>query len=52
MGREGWRTRIETRSQMHSDREHFYLSATLTARLNGELVAERDWNVTIARDHM
>jgi uncharacterized protein len=50
MGREGWRTRVETRAQMHSDRHNFYLHGTLTARLNGELVAERRWDETIARD--
>jgi len=50
MGREGWRTLVNTRAQMHSDRSSFYLSATLTARLNGELVAERQWDVTIPRD--
>ncbi|MHB1869488.1 MAG: CocE/NonD family hydrolase [Steroidobacteraceae bacterium] len=52
MGREGWRTQIATRADMHSDRENFYLIGTLTARLNGEWVAERQWNVTIARDLM
>jgi hypothetical protein len=50
MGREGWRTLIDTRAQMHADRSNFYLSATLTARLNGELVAERSWDVEIPRD--
>ena len=28
----------------------FYLSGTLTARLNGEVAAEREWDVAIARD--
>jgi len=50
MGREGWRTRVDTRAQMRSDRGNFYLSATLIARLNGELVAERQWDVAIPRD--
>lgn len=52
MGREGWRTLIDTRADMRSDRENFYLTGTLTARLNGDRVAERRWNVTIARDLM
>lgn len=52
MGREGWRTRVETRTQMRSDRANFLLAATLTARLNGELVAERQWDVAIPRDLM
>ena len=50
MGREGWQTLIATRAEMRSDRENFYLTGSLTARLNGEWVAERQWNVTIARD--
>ncbi len=52
MGREGWRTRIETRAEMRSDATSFYLSGTLTARLNGELVAERTWSESIPRDLM
>jgi uncharacterized protein len=50
MGRAGWRTRIDTRAGMHSDLGNFYLSATVTARLNGERVAERHWELTIPRD--
>jgi len=50
MGREGWRTLVITRAQMHSDRSSFYLSGTLTARLNDEVVAERRWDVAIPRD--
>jgi uncharacterized protein len=50
MGREGWRTLVNTHAEMHSDTLNFYLSATLTARLNGELAAERKWDVVIARD--
>jgi hypothetical protein len=50
MGREGWRTSIRTRTEMRSDRENFYLTATLTALENGKQVAERSWNETIRRD--
>jgi len=50
MGREGWRILVTTRAQMRSDRDKFYLTGTLTARHNGEAVAEREWDVTIARD--
>jgi uncharacterized protein len=50
MGREGWRTRVDTRAQMRSDVGSFYLTGTLTARLNGEVAAERAWDVTIPRD--
>ena len=52
MGREGWRTLINTRAEMRSDQDNFYIAGTLTARLNGELLAERQWDVTIARDLM
>jgi uncharacterized protein len=50
MGREGWRTVIDTRTEMRSDTVNFYLSGTLTARHNGEIVAERRWDVAIERD--
>jgi putative CocE/NonD family hydrolase len=52
MGREGWRIRVETRAQMRSDVEYFYLSGTLTAFENGTEVATREWDETIARDLM
>lgn len=52
MGREGWRTVVDTWTQMRSDQDNFYLAGTLVARLNGEQVAERQWDVTIARDFM
>ena len=52
MGREGWRTLVDIRAQMHADRAHFYLAGTLTARLNGAVVAERQWDVALARDLM
>jgi putative CocE/NonD family hydrolase len=52
MGRDGWRTLVNTRAEMHSDRDNFYVSGTLTARENGNVVAERCWNETIARDLM
>ena len=51
MGREGWRTLIETRAEMRSDRAHFYLAGTLTAR-HSETVAARQWDETFARDLM
>jgi putative CocE/NonD family hydrolase len=50
MGRENWRTRVDTRAQMRADLRNFYLHGTLTARVNGEVVAERTWDVTIPRD--
>lgn len=50
LGREGWRSRVDTLAEMHSDCETFYLSGTLTARHNGEIVIQRDWNFKIPRD--
>ena len=50
LGREGWRSRIETRAEMSSDHENFFINGDLSAYLNGELVAERHWNETFKRD--
>jgi putative CocE/NonD family hydrolase len=50
MGREGWRTRVQTRAQMHSDKENFYVSGSVTAYEDGNAVAERRWDETIPRD--
>jgi uncharacterized protein len=50
LGREGWRTVIDTRAELSSDRANFYLSGVVTARLNGEVVAERRWSDTFTRD--
>jgi uncharacterized protein len=50
LGREGWRTVIDTRAELTSDAESFYLTGNVTARLNGEVVAERRWSETFARD--
>ena len=50
LGREGWRSRVETRAEMSSDRENFFLKGDLSAFLNGELVAERHWHQTFKRD--
>ncbi|HKX10246.1 MAG TPA: CocE/NonD family hydrolase [Stellaceae bacterium] len=52
MGRDGWRISVRTRTEMHSDRENFYLSGTLTAAENGSDVVERRWSETIRRDHV
>ena len=50
LGREGWRTRVTTRAEMHSDRNNFYTSCVLTAYEDGKIVATREWNDTIPRD--
>jgi putative CocE/NonD family hydrolase len=50
MGRDGWRISVDTRTEMHSDRDNFYLSGTLTAAENGKQVAQRSWSETVRRD--
>jgi uncharacterized protein len=52
MGREGWRTLIKTHTRMHSDRDNFFLSGSVTAFEGDTQVAERRWNEVIARDLM
>ena len=52
MGREGWRTSIKTQSEMHGDRESFFVSGSVTAYEDGIAVAERRWNEIITRDLM
>lgn len=49
MGREGWRTRVETVTEMTSDATHFHLSGHLVAREGDSEVARRDWSETIPR---
>jgi putative CocE/NonD family hydrolase len=50
MGREGWRTKVETRAEMHSDAEHFYVTGRLTAFENDQVVATREWREKTRRD--
>ena len=50
MGRDGWRTLIETRTNMRSDRDNFYLSGSLQAFEEGQLVMNRAWEEEIQRD--
>ncbi|ALN74668.1 CocE/NonD family hydrolase [Aureimonas sp. AU20] len=52
MGREGWRTRTETRCELTSDRETFHLTGQHVAFENGQEVHRRDWDERIARDHL
>jgi hypothetical protein len=52
MGREGWRTRVDTRAVMRSDRDRFYIAGTLTVTLNGQPVAQREWDHVLGRDLM
>jgi putative CocE/NonD family hydrolase len=50
MGRDGWRTHVDTRLEMRSDRQHFFVTGSLTAYENGQAVARRDWDEVIPRD--
>lgn len=52
MGRDGWRIKIESRTEMHSDRDHFYLTGELTAFENGGAVKTRTWDECYSRDLM
>jgi len=48
--REGLAIRVLTRQHLKSDRENFFLTASLEAFENDHLVFERTWNETIPRD--
>jgi uncharacterized protein len=52
MGREGWWTVVQTRTEMGSDQGHFHITGSLIARHNGELVAQRQWDERVARDFL
>lgn len=50
IGRDGWRIKIESRTEMRSDRENFYLTGELSALENGNLVKTRKWDERYKRD--
>lgn len=50
--RKDWSIRTETRTVLTSDVQNFYIHATLDAYEGDRRFAARDWNVTIARDHV
>ncbi|MNY63488.1 hypothetical protein D3C86_2004540 [compost metagenome] len=50
IGRDGWRIKIESRTEMRSDRENFYLTGELSALENGSLVKTRKWDERYKRD--
>jgi hypothetical protein len=50
MGREGWRSLVQTRLEMWSDAKHFYLKGRLEAFLNGVAAKNREWDEVISRD--
>lgn len=48
--RPGWDIRIEVKTRMHADHDHFYLTGTLDAFENDSRFASRSWNEQIKRD--
>jgi hypothetical protein len=50
MGRDGWRIRIETETEMTGTAERFRLTGAVRAFENGALVVERLWDEDFARD--
>ncbi|MEH3128079.1 CocE/NonD family hydrolase [Agrobacterium cavarae] len=50
MGRDGWRIKIESRTEMRSDENKFYLAGELSAFENGTLVKTRQWDERFDRD--
>ncbi len=50
IGREGWRTRTESRTRMTADREYFHVEARLIAYENERLVFDRSWKERITRE--
>ncbi|WP_062013736.1 CocE/NonD family hydrolase [Aureimonas sp. AU4] len=52
MGREGWRTRTQTRCVLTGDRERFHLTVEHAAFEGDKPVWSRRWNETIERDNL
>ncbi len=50
LGREGWRTQADIRTEMTADATHFHLRGELIAYENGTQVAAREWTRSIVRD--
>jgi putative CocE/NonD family hydrolase len=50
MGRGDWRVRIETRSLMTADRDHFHVTNVLDAYEGGTRVAAKSWSLVVPRD--
>ena len=52
LSRTGWSVRTETFTAMRSDAENFYLTGRIEAFEGDTLVFARDFDETIARDHI
>jgi len=52
LGRDNWKTRLETNSEMWCDNTNFYLVNTLTAYEEGKKIFNKTWKSEISRDHV
>ena len=52
LSRSGWSVCTETRTTMRSDAQNFHLTGRIEAFEGDTLVFERDFDETIARDHI
>ena len=52
LSRSGWSVRTETYTTMRSDAQNFHLTGRIEAFEGDTLVFERDFDETIARDHI
>ena len=50
LGRDGWRTRTESRTRMSADQEYFHVEASLVAYEDDVPVFDRTWRERIRRD--
>ena len=50
--REGWHTRVECKTDMTCDADNFYLTACVTAWLDGQEFHEKVWKRRVGRDFM
>lgn len=50
--RDGWHTKIECKTDMTCDAEKFYLTARVTAWLDGQAFHEKVWERSVRRDFM
>lgn len=49
MGREGWWIEMDTKSSLHGDATHFFVSAEHTVKENGVEIFNKTWNEKIPR---
>lgn len=49
IGRKGWESHIETRSEMTCDADNFFLTAEMKVLHEGDVIAQRTWSETVPR---